>query len=415
MSNSTDKGFDQWRSKFDHFEAPVAEELWEAVAIGIRAPVSERSNRKWLLWWLLLFTTVTIGFSTIYYSGTGTSDTEPLKETQSDLPENSGEMPDFKAERVVDTDREKADKNTQLSPVTDHKSTTRPQTSKARIVEPNRVGLSGLKSLKVFPEADPGLAEIGTEEAAVLGNVSDPQGIGVLPGPKTTGRSPFELQKLGLPTFELTRPPAFNKGEINPIGATKWLTRLNFGFQMNYSTIDPNPDDDIFLKADTHDVDLSADRLGMTLGYDLWFNLNRRFWLKGQVFSHYRRFNIRLDYTGEGETRLTEFKDQFNTLSMGVAVGLIYQTHRNDVFRSSLDLLVSYENALIDEFKDSELLSYPSGLWNVNLGYTFSPTSRRATRWLIRPYVFYGLNRNFGDRAGEVRPYGFGIQFIKHH
>lgn len=416
MSNAMDKSFDNLRSKFDQFEAPVPEALWDAVAVGIGAPVHERSNRRWL-WLLLLFLGTSLGFGTIYMikSGAVVPEESALSVIKGKevVAESTAE---FKTEKVTLGSNENGSiQNDKSEKQTDDNSKNGFQAQKKGALETKGDDLNEHRS-PITVEQEPEelvIMDDGQPEEQNANSTREKRII-ALPGAEELSRPIANLQSLELPDYEWMSSPSFDQGGMTFIRRKKWVTRLNFGFQMNYSTINPNPNDDLFIEAKSHDFDLNTDRLGLTIGYDLWYHVNRRFWLKGQVFSHYRRFNIRLNYEENGDSAPREFRDQLNTLSLGMSIGVMYQLNPDEVSKSAFDVLISYENALVNEFKDTRLLSYPSGLWNLNLGYTFSPRTRGVSQWYIRPYLFYGLNRNFGDRAGEVRPFGFGFQFIRH-
>ena len=414
MSNAMDKGFGNLQSKFDQFEAPVPEGLWEAVAVGIGAPVQERSNRKWLLWLMLLFVGASVGFGTVYLTDTGVVQPEPsLAEVTDKLTPEEGQGI-LKAEKVAVSSNEPA------RPAEEHFAKQKDDYRRAN--EPvvvNDLSVPGKEEQVLMDEPisrEPMDARLSIQDTDPIITTAAVEEINnrIVPELKAIKRPFFDLQSLQLPDYTWTNSPIFDKGGVRLVKPTKWLTRLNFGFQMNYSTINPNPNDDLFVEAKSYDFDLNTDRLGFTAGYDVWYYLNRRLWLKGQLFSNYRRYHIRLSYEEAGDSSPREFRDQLNALSLGMGAGVIYQFNPYDVSKSALDVMISYENALINEFDNTTLLSYPTGLWNLNLGYTFSPSTRGISKWLSRPYLFYGLNRNFGNRAGEVRPFGFGFQFIRH-
>ena len=103
-----DKGFGNLQSKFDQFEAPVPEGLWEAVAVGIGAPVQERSNRKWLFWLMLLFVGASVGFGTVYLTDTNAVQTDPaLTEVSDKLAPDEG-LGILRAEKVAVSSNETA-------------------------------------------------------------------------------------------------------------------------------------------------------------------------------------------------------------------------------------------------------------------------------------------------------------------
>lgn len=412
MSNAMDKSFDKLRSKFDQFEAPVPEKLWGDVAEGIGASINERSRHRWLFWLLLLFLGVSISLGTAYLTNSGDAG-----EQVSDLPSVSEEESSSESAMHVKLQNaveiQKTEEVRPIRPTDDLEEMVKP-TLKREALEPE-----ASTDFEVISENEP-VRESGslTEEESMRETViTSEANVSILAEEEDRNKSFFDLSMQAIPNYPWPSFPAYEheQGDIKTKKSRRWLTRLNFGFQMNYSTINPNPDDDLFLEAESYDFDLNINRLGFNIGYDLWFYMNRRLWLKGQTFSNYRAFNVRFNYEENGDGASREFRDQLNTLSLGMAVGVIYQLNPHEVSKSAVDVLISYEKALVNEFEKTALLSYPTGLWNLNLGYTFSPRTSGVSKWFIRPYAFYGLNRNFGGRAGEVRPYGFGVQFIKHY
>lgn len=378
-------------SKFENFEAPVGEDQWNNIKSGI----VNRPSRKAVLWKRLsigLILLLIVAVSAWFIPG-------------------------------------KVDPNLDVQTATELEKTT-PQTDNSIDIEPEKDSVSDIaREVEDRPGQavnQPSITGVlqGEDEVRNLEESEDET------GDSTEFSLRVEIQDQTFSELALMEIPPYkfqrDIGRPGPVpmpvsvmdSTTQTDRKLSFrpllGLSLNYLNLRPNPADNIYFKDIGSSLDLSLQQWGLSVGYEMTVRLSDGLKLRNEMNLSFKQHKVSFKYIPDASnSENTEFlsvQNNFSPLTLGIGVGLSYNLGSPGVQNRELDLGFYYEPVIDDDLGNQELLQYPGGLINLNMGLTFYP---QKINWGIRVFGYYSLNKKYSEKALTMTPYGFGVQFLK--